>query len=172
MSKAEAGSAPGAGSILVRKMRTATRQPLTVFALLPVAWTLIGLASATIALVPFRRLSTVFGRNVGTAASIPIVTPRARRRAERIGQAITIAAKYAPFRSNCLPQALVAVRLCRIARVPCAAFLGATMTDPKKPGEMSAHAWVQAGPVMLTGGAGSFHRFGTLACFLPRAIPV
>lgn len=155
-------------SILARKGRTAMRQPLSVIALLPVAWTLIGLSSAAIALRPFKRIAPLLGRNLGATSLVPLADERALRRATRIGRAVTIAAKYAPFRSNCLPQAMAAALLCRAGRVPYAAHLGASVSEPDKQGELVAHAWVQCGPVAITGGAGSFQRYGVVACFVSR----
>lgn len=154
-------------NIVRRKWRTATRQPLSVIAMIPLAWVSIGLSSLAILILPFRRLAPLLGRNLGATSLVPVLDARQQRRAQRIGQAITIAAKYAPFRSNCLPQAMAAAAFCRIARVPYAAHLGASLSDPAKPGQLSAHAWVQSGPVMVTGGAGSFQLFAAVACFVP-----
>lgn len=158
-------------AVLARKCRTAARQPWSVFALLPVAWTLIGLSSAAIALRPFKRIAPLLGRNLGATSLAPLADPRTLRRATRIGKAVTIAANYAPFRSNCLPQAMAAAMLCRLGRVPYAAHLGASVSDPNKIGELVAHAWVQCGPVAITGGQGCFQRYGVVACFVPRQVP-
>lgn len=158
-------------TILARKCRTAARQPLSVFALLPVAWVLIGVSSAALALRPFKRIAPLLGRNLGATSLAPLADARTLQRASRIGKAITIAANYAPFRSNCLPQAMTAAMLCRIGRVPYAAHLGASVSEPGKEGELAAHAWVQCGPVAITGGHGSFQRYGVVACFVPRQVP-
>ncbi len=158
-------------AVLARKCRTAARQPWPVFALLPIAWTLIGLSSAALALRPFKRIAPVLGRNLGATSLAPEADPQTLRRATRIGKAVTIAANYAPFRSNCLPQAMAAAMLCRIGRVPYAAHLGASVTEPDRPGKMMAHAWVQCGPVAITGGNGDLRRYGVVACFVPRQVP-
>lgn len=158
-------------AVLTRKIRTAARQPLSVIALLPVAWALIGLSSAAIALRPFKRLAPLLGRNLGATSLAPLADPRLLRRGRRIGYAVTIAAKYAPFRSNCLPQAMAAAMLCRVGRVPYAAHLGASVSDPDKPGELVAHAWVQCGPNVITGANGDLQRYGVVACFVPRQVP-
>lgn len=142
------------------------RWPLGLKLLTPVAWVLIGVASGLLIVVSFRRIAPLMGRNLGAAALLPIADTSRLRRARLIGRAVTTAARFAPFRADCLPQAMAAVTLCRAFNVPYAAFLGASMSTPDKPGELAAHAWVQCGPVPVTGGTGNFHRFGVVACFV------
>jgi len=156
-----------AGAILLRKWRQAVRQPGAVLALMPAAWLLIGAGSAAIAVLPFRRIAPVLGRNVGTAPLTPVGSPETMRRAIRIGQAIDLAAKYMPARSDCLPQAIASVVLCRLLQVPCAAFFGASVSVPGREGELLAHAWVQSGQVMVSGGSGNNRQYGVTACFVP-----
>ena len=156
--------------VFARKFRTAARQPWPVFALLPVAWVLIGLSSATLALRPFKRIAPLLGRNLGATSLAPLADPKALRRGTSIGKAVSIAANYAPFRANCLPQAMAAALLCRIGRVPYAAHLGASLTEPDREGELVAHAWVQCHSVTLTGGQSSFQRYGVVACFVPGRV--
>lgn len=152
---------------LRRKGGTAIQLPLAVLALMPLAWLMIGFASAAIALVPFRRLAPLLGRNLGATSLMPIVPIRVLPRAVQIRTAIAIAAKYAPFRSDCLPQALVAATLCRWGRVPYAVHFGAALANQESRGKLLAHAWVQAGPVAITGGTPSFRTYGVVACFVP-----
>lgn len=160
----------GAWSLLVRKARTAAGLRPAEIALLPVSWVMIGASSAIIALFPFRTYSALLGRNVGTNVQVALLPPGRFARAQAIGRTVSIAAKYAPFRSNCLPQAMAAAMLCRWAGVPCSAYLGARVSDPKQPGRMDAHAWTQSGPFTLTGGRGSFQEFGIVSCFVSRGI--
>lgn len=154
-------------AILSRKCRTGMRQPGSVITLIPIAWTMIGLASAAIAILPFRRIAPVLGENLGATSLAPIVSPAVLSRATRIGCAINIAAKYAPFRSNCLPQAMVAAILCRLAGVPYAAHFGVTLAQPEPHPELLAHVWVQCGSIAVTGGAASFRAYSVVACFVP-----
>ena len=157
-------------TIFVRKCRTGMRQPGSVVALVPLAWTMIGLASAAIAIFPFRWIAPLLGRNLGATSLTPIVSPDVLSRARKIGSAVNIAAKYAPFRSNCLPQALVAATLCRLGRVPYAAHFGVSFSDAKPGRQLEAHVWVQCGPIALTGGVGSFQMYSVVACFVSRGI--
>jgi hypothetical protein len=161
--------AMSAVSIAARKLHTAARQPLFVWLWLVPVWIAIGLASAIIVLVPFRHLAPLLGQNLGTGAFVPCAGEAQVRRAQQIGRTIAIAARYAPFRSNCYPQALVACALCTLWGVPYALFFGVRIEEA---GKLDAHAWVVSGRVTLTGGAISFARFNPLACFVaPPILP-
>jgi len=155
-------------SITARKLHTAARQPLFIWLWLAPVWVAIGLASAVIALVPFRRFAPLLGQNLGTAAFVPLASEAQAQRARLIGRTIGIAARYAPFRSNCFPQALVACALCALWGLPYALFFGARITE--ETGKLDAHAWVVSGRATVTGGAISFARFNALVCFVAPAI--
>lgn len=154
--------------IVVRKLATARRLPLFVLAWLIPAWLLIGAASALIALVPFRRIAPLLGVNLGATAHRPECTAAEARRARQIGSAVTIAASYAPFRSNCLPQAIAAKALCTLWRVPCAVILG--VERARLDGTFRAHAWTSCGDAVPTGGARSFRTHAPLSCFVPKTV--
>ncbi|QDX27562.1 lasso peptide biosynthesis B2 protein [Sphingomonas suaedae] len=152
---------------LARKATTARRLPLFVLLLLVPTWALIGLSSAAIAIVPFRRLAPLLGTNLGATTHRPECTAAQQAQAMRLRTVIGIAARYAPFRSNCLPQSITARVLCAIWRVPCALHLGLAKGEEGQ--ALSAHAWTACGPVTITGGAGSFARYKSVSCFLSNA---
>lgn len=152
--------------ILFRKLRAASRLPLPLIALIPAAWLLIGAAGPLVAVVPFRRIAPLLGRNLGAAALAPIGSPEELRKAVLIARAVSLAARYMPLRSDCLPQAIAGVALCRLLRVPYAAYFGASTFVPERQGQLRAHAWLQCGPVVITGGRGSFGVYGVVACFV------
>lgn len=136
---------------------------------MPVAWGLIGLASGLLLIMPFRLLAPLLGKNHCAISLLPVADEGQKRRARLIGRAVAKAVRFAPFRSDCLPQAMAAAILCRALGVPYAAFLGASLSTPDKPGQLAAHAWVQCGPAPVTGGRGNFQKFGVVACFVsPR----
>ena len=97
--------------MIARKLAVAGRQPPFVLLWLVPAWLLIGLSSALITLLPFRRIAPWLGVNLGATAHRPAASPEQSARARLIGRTVSIAASYAPFRSNCLPQAMAAHRL-------------------------------------------------------------
>lgn len=155
---------------IVRKLRSAARSPAFVKLWVLPAWGLIGLASLAIVILPFRRIAPWLGHNLGTAAVTPHPPRAAVERAAQIAMTIAIAAKYAPFRSDCLPQAMVAAALCRLYSIPYALHLGCKINPAGVDGSpMAAHAWVVTGPIVLSGGRQSAHGYCSLTCWtMPR----
>lgn len=149
----------------LRKARTFARLPGFVIAWFVPVWIAIAMASLAIAWVPFKRLHRLFGRSLGAVALVPIVDARQQRRAAEIALTIRLAARHAPFRSDCFPTAIVAQLLCRIYRIPSALHLGASLSSEIGTPPLSAHAWVSSGAISVSGGAGNFARFATLGCW-------
>ena len=135
--------------------------PLAEQLLAILALVLIGLSSATIALLPFRRFAGLLGRSQGPVGYLPLLDARETRRAVLVRRAVGRGATVAPFRSNCLPQAMAAAMLSRLLRFPLATHLGVEI----KPGGLAAHAWSTAGSVMVSGGFG-FGRYTVVSCFV------
>jgi len=110
------------------------------------------LAFARIALtaVQFRHLASRFGavHKPGDAAPKPLTSAGETELAQEVGWAVTRAARYVPFRAVCLPQAIAAKAMLDRRRVASVMHFGvATKTD----GPLEAHAWLDAGPVEVTG---------------------
>lgn len=81
----------------------------------------------------------------------------------QIGRVVHLAARYTPWNSNCFPQAVVARLLLGLYGIPYILFLGVSRVPDTR--GMTAHAWVAAGRVRVTGGAG-FTQFTTVSCFV------
>lgn len=128
--------------------------------LLP-AWLLLLGAALGLRLVPFRRLSVLLGHQLGAIACVPLADPGEEARARLVKRAIRRAARLAPLRSDCLPQALAGAVLCRLLGVPTTAHLGVRLGDD--PGFL-AHAWLCSGRVAVTGGT-SFDDYVAVSCF-------
>ena len=63
---------------------------------------------------------------------------------------VELAAAYAPWRSDCYPQALTARTFLALRRIPHEVVFGV-----RRDGDaLVAHAWVRAGDVEVTGGSG------------------
>ena len=155
------GGAQGAQAMILAFLRMPMADKLGI----PVAWTLMGLSAAALHLLPIRRIVPLFGDALGPIACVPLIGAEETRRALWVRRAVARAERIAPFRSNCLPQAMVGAALCRILRIPAAVHLGVKLDDA--PG-IVAHAWLCAGRVMVTGGP-SFQQYHAIGCFAPRA---
>lgn len=153
------------------RMFVAKRLPVRTLCWVPICWTLLLIATLKLRLVRFARLERSFGVQLGAIGLTPLVRPQAIRQARRWQGAIAMAARLAPFRADCLPQAMVAARLCRLFAIPYALQLGCARrsTDTTRAG-IAAHAWVNVGPVTVSGGAGSCERFTPVACYAPQSL--
>ena len=144
-----------------RKLGTLRRQSRLTLTLLAPAWLLTGLARLLVLCLPFKALAPLLGRYAGVSAVIPLPMNDQQRRAEDIGLAVRIAARYAPWQANCQAQAVAARCLLGLLRVPYALFYGVA----NAPGsQLKAHAWVASGPIAVTGGNG-FDEFTVVAVF-------
>ena len=147
-------------------LRGFVRMPWRDKAALILAWVLLGCAAALLHLVPFKRIAGWLGTPTGTSSYVPAASPRQASRAMLVGRAIARAVRIAPFRADCLPQALAAAWMCRVLSVPFAVHIGARLDEARS---FEAHAWTIVGDVAVTGGRQSSEH-AILASFLsPRA---
>ena len=146
-----------------RMMRGFIRMPLGDKALMVLAWCLLGCAALFLRLVAFRHLVPLLGKPIGAVGFVPLANQIQTARAYRVRLAILRAARLAPFRSDCLPQAFAAAILCRMLGVPASVHLGVKLNVAPKP--MAAHAWVCSGREAVTGGR-SFGAYTPVSCFL------
>ena len=158
---------------VARKWKTAKTLSPADLLLVVTCWWMIGVSSLIIALLASRHILRRLGANRGAMIASPPNTARQMAHAERIGRAIGIAGRHAPFRADCYPQALTAALLCQGFGVPYAVQFGARFAaaNSARTGKLEAHAWVSSGSLTVCGGQASPQRFGTVACFvhLPRS---
>lgn len=114
-----------------------------------------GLLAARVALmfVPFRRLAPRFGTLVSPndprirKANID-ADPDQTLTAAEISWAVTRAARYAPFKAVCLPQAMAAHRMLWRRGVRSVMHFGAARGQTRP---LDTHAWLDAAGVEVTG---------------------
>lgn len=152
---------------LGKKLRTFANLPWFVVGWLGPVWAMLGVAALAIAVIPFRRLASILGNSVEATPVFPELTRRQMDRVDLIRTTIGIAARYAPFRSNCYPQALVAATMCRFWRLPYAMYFGlaSETTEERLEPTFRAHVWLMSGRKDITGGSNSLGRFKIVACF-------
>jgi len=114
------------------------------------AWSLLGLSRLLIILLPFTVIRRLLGENHAQPGqhAAPALDDVQRVRAMHIGRIVELAAAYAPWRSDCYPQALTARTFLALRRIPHAVSFGVRRDE----GVLIAHAWVHAGDVVVTGG--------------------
>ena len=116
------------------------------------AWLGLGIAGLAIALLAFKRIAPRLGTHNGTSIPALDVLPHHEARALQICRTIQLAERYAPWRADCYPQAIIARLLLGLYRVPFILCLG--LRRDGETGKLGAHAWVRCGQVPVTGGVG------------------
>ena len=132
--------------------------------LFPVAWIILGFTRLLVVVLPVRNFAPWLGASLGASSWIPLLSSGTEARAASIGKVVRVAARYTPWKSSCLPQAMAAAVLLRFFAIPYSFFLGVART----PNHLTAHAWVAAGRVQVTGGSG-FGEFSVVCCFVRAA---
>lgn len=114
---------------------------------------LLGLALARVAMLclPFRRIAAWLG--TPGAVSPGETTDEEVRIAEEIGWAVGVVARRVPWDGRCLAQALAATGMLRRRGLEGTVSFGAARAGTVDT-EFSAHAWLQVGSCIVTGGPG------------------
>ncbi|MCB2076246.1 MAG: lasso peptide biosynthesis B2 protein [Novosphingobium sp.] len=134
----------------VRRIRNFARRELFVQVWVVPVWLGLGLASLVILLVPFRRIAPLLGTMQTPGQTAMEVTAEGIDRARKIKRTIDLAARFAPWRADCYPQAIIARMLLKTYRLPYRLSIGVARAHE---GEgMNAHAWVACGPIPVSGG--------------------
>jgi len=122
--------------------------------LLAQVFVLLGVARLALRVIAFRRLARTLGPL--QAETPPDAPPDHLAQARRVSLAIARISPYTPWTSNCFPQALAAKYWLGRRHIPATLYLGValTKTDNAPRSEMTAHAWLRCGPMMVTGGPG------------------
>lgn len=116
-------------------------------------WALLGEAvwmavSARLALwlLPFARVAAGLGHP--HAETLKTLSPEQAALARRVGWSVRATGRYLPLRLVCLPQAVAAQRMLARRGIPATLYLGVALG---KRHPMTAHAWLRAGRVVVTG---------------------
>ena len=140
---------------LARKVSGARNYSVAELALVPVNLLLLAAARLAIAVLPLGRVVEATGRQVPARDASPLrhTTSTQDRRARSIGRSLRATAALVPWRSDCLPQALAAAFMLKMAGIPYRLTIGV------EPGEsdtlarpMQAHAWIATDRRVVTGG--------------------
>lgn len=149
-----------------RKSQTAVSLHWSVIALLLPAAFCLAVGSGLRLVVPMRTLCGWKGRSLGAVALVPLASEAQRKRANAIKSAVGIVSQYAWYRSDCYPQALAAMALARLLRIPYALHLGvAPRQSDEATDSLRAHAWIVSDRVGMAGKNTSFRDFISVGCW-------
>ena len=115
------------------------------------AWLGLGMASLMIVLLTFRWIAPLLGRPCEAGGTFLAGKPEDQRRALQIARAIELASRFAPWRSDCYPQAMVARLMLGLSGLPCTVMIGVRREGGT--GKAEGHAWVKCGQTEVCGGA-------------------
>ena len=151
-----------------RKVSLFLRMPFKYQGLFVINFVLCGIARSAILMLSLPHLRPYFGQFSKTDTLSTIITANQRRKAWLIGKSVRLAAKYTPWDSSCLTQAMVAKFWCRLYKIPYVFYIGFAKSEDE-PSGYKAHAWIKAGPVAVTGGDGllDYHVVSTYVYFNP-----
>ena len=113
------------------------------------AYFLLGIMRLAILTISFKRLSKSLQHYPEQAPQKPLDEAQLTQ-AKTIGWAVVTAARYTPWNSNCLAQALAAQRMLKQQHIAGIFFLGVK----KDKQLLEAHAWLQCDNHILTGKPG------------------
>lgn len=106
-----------------------------------------GIARAYILFVPFNKLRKKMGKS--KEESSEVVGNEVYKVAKRISWIVIQAARYTPWESKCLVQALTAQRMLKKRGISTTLYLGVNKDSQNN---MLAHAWLRCGEYIVTGG--------------------
>lgn len=134
---------------LVTFFRLPLRQKLWFVVLFPLS----GLVRAMVLAVPFPRYARVLGARRGNEQLLVLAEPQSEQLAWRIGRIIEQVARFTPWESKCLVQAILARLMCRYYRLPYVLHLGVTRNQAQG-SPLKAHAWLSVGRWVIVGREG------------------
>ena len=135
-------------------------------ALLAEAVACLAVARGAVLCLPFRRIAARLGHHMEETGRTH--DPEQARVGRRVGWAIAAVSARAPWRCQCLEQALAAKAMLRRRRIPNTMYLGAARAVGEGPPPVDAHAWLRTGTLHVTGGA-SVERYVVLSTFADHA---
>ncbi|HZD11211.1 MAG TPA: lasso peptide biosynthesis B2 protein [Candidatus Binatia bacterium] len=125
----------------VRRLSWAERR------LLLEAFLWLGAARFCLLIIPFRRIAPLLGAHMAqTGDDVSLETARL---AQRVGWAVSAAARRTPWESACLAQAIGAKAMLRRRQIDSTLYLGVARDEKQA---LTAHAWLRCGSAIVTGG--------------------
>lgn len=139
--------------ILFRKIRSAYQLSWPQISWLLILFPISGFVRFAVLILPFKYIKKLLGTHHSNFQLSTLVCNDQLNTAIEIGQSIKVMAKYTPWKSNCLVQAILARLLLSLYNLPHVLYFGTCITSSKAT-PMKAHAWVSVGSKIIVGGRG------------------
>ncbi len=117
------------------------------------AYITLGIMRFLILTIPFKWLTRFLVQSPADDIHVSPLNPLQQPVVSAVARSIYRAAAHTPWESVCLPQALTAHRMLARRRVQGRFYLG-LRKNAKGAEPLEAHAWSQAGNIVVTGGRG------------------
>lgn len=127
-----------------------------------------GFVRLALLVFPFQFISRHLGHFYQNTQLSSLVDVEDQTLAKRIGKIIELVARYTPWESQCLVQAIMARTMFGFYKISYVMHLGAAY-DSEAQKNFMAHAWIKVGPWVVTGRAGH-ERYGVLCSFVTPAV--
>lgn len=98
-----------------------------------------------------------------------VVSPESLRKAQQLGRFVENLCNRLPINASCLVQSLIIRRYLDDDNIPYLIHVGLAKKSNNKQMQLSAHAWVCVGPLVVTGGK-FFREFTVLSTYVPKAL--
>ncbi|RCV91007.1 lasso peptide biosynthesis B2 protein [Billgrantia montanilacus] len=154
---------------LVRKIRSLVAKPAFFKIWFLPVWCLLGVSKIMILKAKFCQMEKFLGRKLGVSVLVPLLDSKQQNRAIQVGHVVRVVSHYTPWESNCFPQALTALIMLRLYRVPYLLSFGLRRCASTR--DCQAHVWLVAGPVCVTGGYG-FSSYALVGSYLSPHINI
>lgn len=123
------------------------------------AWLLLATARLILLFVPFRKITPLLGKTISIQQPL-LLTGSGEPLQQHIRTAISRAHKRSPWRTACFEQAIAAKIMLKNRKTVSSVYFGIQ----KKNDSILAHAWLESGGTMVTGGK-SISPFSLIAGF-------
>lgn len=143
----------------MRKMQTMRSLSFRQLLFFPIIFILLGIARIIILTIPFRVITRIF---LESRNKKYLFTTRKMKVIMDLAKSITIAAKYTPWASKCLVQALIIRLFLRIYSLPNIFYIGISYDKDDK---FLSHAWISVEDITVIGGQNSFLNFKIIKQF-------
>ena len=130
---------------------------------------LLGISRLMSLVIKFKQYHFLLGIHLLNHRITPIITNEQVEKARRIGYLVRGVAKYTPWESKCLVQAITAKIILGFYQIPYGLFFGLTKDKIQySESDRQAHSWVVSGPICVTGGRSSWNQFAVVASFFDK----
>jgi hypothetical protein len=102
-----------------------------------------------VSFVPFQTYKKELGHHMHVTSEHTVLAQQAL--AKRLSWAVQKTARYTPFKSNCMVQALAAKRMCKKRGLATTLYIGVGRDRGSSQPQKSNHAWLRSGSFIVTG---------------------